>query len=211
MADQYAHVQREPVTYRVWRVCRLRLTVLVWGVIAACMYAGVGAAASDENVKMPSVAFRAETFVSPSSGVASSSNLSSAGLTYVGERVQQGASMPFASAPALRASHAADSVPSVDESKESPSAGTSTVGEMAPELSVMQPILALLAVFGAMFAIVWILKKGRLLPAVSKDVLKLIGCLPLGGKAYVAVVEVGGAVAGHRSDAASNDIAADCV
>ena len=69
-----------------------------------------------------------------------------------------------------------------EKASASPSTPTITV-------SLLQPILALITVFGIMFAIVWVLKKGKMIHTMPKGLLKQIAMLPLSNKESIRVVE----------------------
>ena len=68
---------------------------------------------------------------------------------------------------------------------------TSVQSLSAPTITVslLQPILALITVFGIMFAIVWVLKKGKMIHTMPKGLLKQIAMLPLSSKESIRVVE----------------------
>lgn len=110
--------------------------------------------------------------------------------------LQSAQTEPHAPAQPLNAMPLANSIAESHPIAASDTASTSIPKKAAEsprpsELSVIQPVLALLAVFGIMFVIAWVLKKGRLLPTVNKDALKSIGTISLGGKTCISVVEVG--------------------
>lgn len=71
--------------------------------------------------------------------------------------------------------------------------GSSTVNQSGPAVlvgfNVIQSILALLSVFGIMFLIVWVLKKGKMIHTMPKGLLKQVAILPLSNKESVRVIE----------------------